>query len=243
MKSATDPVPPCISLRGSRATYFGPALDLAPHRCAVAVVVLSAGEPFDLAIFDHGAGAATYATTRAALVPPGRWHHVKARGPVAFVYLDALGDDYRAARQAQLDSAGELFRAHPPGRFGVIEASALMRLPEPKIADLRVAAALEELDLDPDRFASFAALAEHAGLSPSRCRALIRSATGVPFSRYRLWRRMERVARSLATGATLTVAAHAAGFASSAHLSAAFRAMFGLSPSRLLKTGVTFVFD
>jgi AraC-like DNA-binding protein len=35
---------------------------------------------------------------------------------------------------------------------------------------------------------------------------------------------------------SLTEAAHAAGFASSAHFSAAFREMFGMMPSELLKT-------
>ena len=37
-------------------------------------------------------------------------------------------------------------------------------------------------------------------------------------------------------GVSLTEAAHAAGFASSAHFSTAFRDMFGMMPSELLKT-------
>jgi AraC-like DNA-binding protein len=49
--------------------------------------------------------------------------------------------------------------------------------------------------------------------------------------------------RELARSATLTEAAHAAGFASSAHFSTAFRAMFGLSPSGLLRAGVRFDVD
>jgi AraC-like DNA-binding protein len=36
-------------------------------------------------------------------------------------------------------------------------------------------------------------------------------------------------------GASLTDAAHAAGFASSAHFSTAFRDMFGMMPSELVK--------
>ena len=37
-------------------------------------------------------------------------------------------------------------------------------------------------------------------------------------------------------GASLTEAAHAAGFASSAHFSTAFRDMFGMTPSELVRT-------
>ena len=37
-------------------------------------------------------------------------------------------------------------------------------------------------------------------------------------------------------GLSLTETAHAAGFASSAHFSTAFRDMFGMMPSELLKT-------
>jgi AraC-like DNA-binding protein len=54
---------------------------------------------------------------------------------------------------------------------------------------------------------------------------------------------MACVARDLAEGRTLTEAAHAAGFASSAHLSTAFSTMFGLAPSALLKAEVAFDLD
>jgi AraC-like DNA-binding protein len=50
---------------------------------------------------------------------------------------------------------------------------------------------------------------------------------------------MAVVMRTVAAGRSLTQAAHAAGFASSAHLSAAFRRMFGLSARDLLSTGVS----
>jgi AraC-like DNA-binding protein len=49
-----------------------------------------------------------------------------------------------------------------------------------------------------------------------------------------MWRRMALVMRALAEGSDLTAAALACGFASSAHLSAAFKQMFGLSPREVL---------
>ena len=79
-------------------------------------------------------------------------------------------------------------------------------------------------------------LAARAGLSPSRFLHLFKAETGVPLRRYRIWNRMgaPRFA-PCGEGASLTEAAHAAGFASSAHFSSAFRDMFGMMPSELAK--------
>ena len=49
---------------------------------------------------------------------------------------------------------------------------------------------------------------------------------------------MAAVMRTVAAGGSLTEAAHAAGFASSAHLSSTFRRMFGLTATDLLALGV-----
>ena len=57
----------------------------------------------------------------------------------------------------------------------------------------------------------------------------------MPLRRYRLWNRMGAAVGAFHDGMSLTEAAHAAGFASSAHFSAAFRDMFGMMPSELLK--------
>jgi AraC-like DNA-binding protein len=48
---------------------------------------------------------------------------------------------------------------------------------------------------------------------------------------------MAAVMRSVASGCSLTQAAHAAGFSSSAHLSTTFKRMFGLTASDLLSLG------
>ena len=47
---------------------------------------------------------------------------------------------------------------------------------------------------------------------------------------------MEAAVGAFRHGASLTEAAHAAGFASSAHFSTAFRDMFGMTPSELVRT-------
>jgi len=72
-----------------------------------------------------------------------------------------------------------------------------------------------------------------SGLSPSRLRHLFVEQTGLPFKTYLLWLRLTRAVEAFAAGASLTEAAHQAGFADSAHLSRTFRRMFGIAPTSL----------
>lgn len=230
----------CIWMRGARAAYLGPGLDLAPHRNAVSVIALGLEAPFDLTLFPENGPEPGSRTLRSAVIPAGVLHHLRARGPMAFLYLDALSDDDFASRVEDLrlpdwrrGAPGDLIldlwgALDPPGRLS----------PDPRIVTL-----LRALQDDPDAFSGFSEAAGRVGLRPSRARELIRKAVGVPFRRYRLWRRMACAGRELARSRTLTEAAYAAGFASSAHFSTAFRAMFGLSPSALLKAGVRFDID
>jgi AraC-like DNA-binding protein len=59
----------------------------------------------------------------------------------------------------------------------------------------------------------------------------------MPLRTYVLWRRLLHVWTLLMAGETLSTAAHAAGFADSAHLSRTARTMFGLPPSVLQMKG------
>jgi AraC-like DNA-binding protein len=74
-------------------------------------------------------------------------------------------------------------------------------------------------------------------LSPSRFRHLFVEETGMPLRTYQLWRRLLRVWEFLMQGENLAGAAHAAGFADSAHLSRTCRTMFGLAPSAMQMKG------
>jgi AraC-like DNA-binding protein len=59
----------------------------------------------------------------------------------------------------------------------------------------------------------------------------------MPLRTYLLWRRLLHVWALLMDGETLSSAAHAAGFADSAHLSRTSRTMFGLPPSAMQMAG------
>jgi len=71
------------------------------------------------------------------------------------------------------------------------------------------------------------------GLSASRLRHLFVEQTGLPFKTYLLWLRLTRAVEGVAAGASLTQAAHEAGFSDSAHFSRTFRRMFGVPPAAL----------
>lgn len=103
----------------------------------------------------------------------------------------------------------------------------------PMRRDERVARTLARLDSMEHANRSLEELAHDVGLSPGRLRHLFRDEVGLPIRSYRLWARLLMAVRSIAEGSDLTRAAHDAGFADSAHLSRAFRDLFGLAPSTL----------
>jgi len=72
-----------------------------------------------------------------------------------------------------------------------------------------------------------------ACLSESRFSHLFAAEVGLPFRTYLLWRRLMRAVERIAAGTSLTVAAHEAGFADSAHFSRTFHRMFGVPAAAL----------
>jgi len=101
--------------------------------------------------------------------------------------------------------------------------------------DPRIAGALERLRRDSCARPSLAEVAAEVSLSPSRFAHLFRAGTGLPLRRYLLWLRLVEAVRDVARGGSLTEAAHAAGFADSAHLTRTFRRMFGVAPSAIAR--------
>lgn len=113
------------------------------------------------------------------------------------------------------------------GRFARHEAP-------PTAVDLRIARVLERLSGEPDARLDAAGAAKIACLSESRFSHLFVEEVGLPFRTYQLWRRLSVAVSRIATGSSLTEAAHEAGFADSAHFSRTFLRMFGVPASLLL---------
>lgn len=77
-------------------------------------------------------------------------------------------------------------------------------------------------------------LAFAVDLSPTRLMHLFKKEMGMPVRRFVLWARLRGAVNALQNHGSLTDAAHAMGFADSAHLSRTFSQMFGMPPSQVL---------
>lgn len=235
---------------GARSLYIGPAFGLTAHRNAVAVLCAGLAGRFGVAC-DPRDPRSKIVSCRTALIPASTLHRLEiASEPMAFLYLDPQSADVAAVRAAMRKAYGRFFvglrqetealaafrrvaRCEVKPGVACGNLMAVLGLPKQARKDARITAAVQRLRAKPDELHSLADLASAAKLSQSRFLHLFKDTTGVPLRRYRIWNRMGAAVKCIGSGATLTEAAHAAGFASSAHFSAAFRAMFGMAPSRL----------
>jgi AraC-like DNA-binding protein len=153
-----------------------------------------------------------------------------------------LRDGIAALREAALaDAAPALFAAWTEQRSAGAVAEAAQQVvralaggvPPSVPSDERVLRAVTYVRTHLDRPLTLDAVADVACLSPSRFRHLLVEQTGMGLRPYVLWRRFLHAWELLAGGASLSAAAHAAGFADAAHLTRTSRSMFGFPPSAM----------
>lgn len=217
--------------------YVGPGLQLEPHSNAAATIAIALKESFSLRTFKPPSGWSEWRSCMSALIPSETLHHIKSDGPLAFLYLDPVTDRQHPLTQEALDRGrAQLLQMDP--KFGIHDAFGAFDIQPQRARDARIERVVLEIEKRPAAFGRLAEAAELACLSPSRFRARFQVAVGLPFRRYRMWRRMAIVMRAVAQGQSLTTAAIESGFSSSAHLSSAFKGMFGLSASEVIAMGV-----
>lgn len=219
-------------------------------------IQLSIGSPSGLRVRFGGDGA--WQPCAAALVPSRAAHSIDVNdcdwSSVVFIEpetaagraiaarlqgdLELLPRDRMATFVRRLEHAWRIER-----RPQVVQAvcHAMVRevsgTPPREPSDPRVLMAVDYIAGHVDQPVSLADVAAVAHLSPGRFRHLFVQETGMPLRTYLLWRRLLHVWTLLVQGESLSSAAHAAGFADSAHLTRTSRAMFGLAPSALQMTG------
>jgi AraC-like DNA-binding protein len=180
--------------------------------------------------------------SRAVLLAPGFSHAVEPHGGSIAVFLlpphaasPGLGSvKDLSSRWVEL---GRALASDQLDAFDVVDATLRRERVETGALDDRLARALEGMTSALHQNVAVEDLAALANLSPSRLMSLARVQLGGSLRSFRRWLRMFEVARAYVGGASLTVAAHHAGFASSAHLSAAAREHFGIRPSDVLHAG------
>ncbi len=224
-----------VIVGSDRIALAGRFDDIRTHQHAAPVIVVGLDGPvrFIAAGREH--------TGRAVVVAPGFAHAVDAmRSRLALFVLPAgtippggapIHDLARPRAWRELGAAlidGELSGLEPVERCLARE-----RLGAGPLDD-RLQRAIARLADHLDENVSIDEAADVVGLSTSRLMALAQHQLGAPLRTYRRWLRAIRVTREFAAGASLTQAAHAAGFASSAHLAMAAREHFGIRPSDVL---------
>jgi len=191
-------------------------------------------------------------------VAPDVLHKLDAEGLIGFIFVEPesrtgqflVGRLFHGQPLVELDD-GEFLRLVAPLREAFDPSLARDRMLELGAAALKVLAPVESANAtDPrilaiidhvaahlDRPMSLEQAAEAAGvyLSESRLRHLFVEQTGLAFKTYLLWVKLVRAVQLYAEGDSLTVAAHSAGFADSAHFSRAFKRTFGTPATTLTR--------
>lgn len=232
-----------VLLGAEQIAVSGDFGSISRHHHAAPAVVIGVDGPLRFlagAGADGVSGAPASRQSRAALIAPGFHHAVDLQaGRIAFFVLPAAGAPLSVEPVHELRPGPwlELAEAVTTGALTSFEPVARALDQErihPRPIDARLRHAILRLATSLDDNLAIEELAGDAGLSPTRLMALARDQLGTSLRGYRRWLRAFQVARGYATGASLTEAALAAGFASSAHLSAAVREQFGVRPSQLL---------
>jgi AraC-like DNA-binding protein len=201
----------------------------------------------------RGGPGQPWLTCGAALVQPDALHEVEARDATVLISFVDPESELAAALVGREGRAIAAIEARQVARWrarlgdpatldaGTVEAwlrSELLSGRQPNTVHPRVQRVLRFLRerlAEVDEAHSLDRLAVVAGLSPSRLMHAFTASLGVPLRPYIRWLRLQRALGELMGGATVTQAAHTAGFSDAAHLSRTVRRMLGSTPTELVK--------
>ncbi len=230
-----------------RALYCGPLQHLEAHIYGAPVLHAGIYGPFRIRF-----GEGSWQRRRVVLVPPGVRHALDLDGGVhgkLFVETDSeWAQPFRGrfpyrrgeARTLADPAITDLFRwvyEHDP-RPEEVEVrldNLLGDAGEAGIIDSRIRRAVEMMRLEPDRNFTQDELAAALGLSPSRVLHLFSAELGVPYRRFRLWKRLLHSFELMHAQDSMTYAALDSGFADATHFSHAFRDTFGVNPAPVFR--------
>ena len=179
-------------------------------------------------------------TGLSVFIPAGVRHRLSG-GLIVSIYLDVLADEARVLPQSIAPTPIKI----APSDAKRIADSLNEGAGDPQRA---VRKALQVLDVlpAPDPRVAIVSTAIHDGkvrreelaalvhLSPTRFSHWFVEQTGLPLRSYAKWLRLSHAIQLLASGSSMTEAAHASGFSDSAHFSRTFRALLGIDPSSAL---------
>lgn len=214
------------------AAYIGQTADNHPHHHAAIQIIVGIKEP----VVVRDSEARTH-QAHALLIPPLITHAIDQPTLAVLLYVEpqsmlakALLAKHPSSEISELaDELATFIQPTQSPTQWVPTITHHLGLSAPTL-DPRLAKAMTLLEEQLGAL-SIVDAAKQAGLSESRLRELIRLQVGVPLATWLIWRKLERAARELANGASLTEAAFAGAFSDQAHFANAMRRMFGITPS------------
>lgn len=237
-----------IYMGRGRALYCGPLQQLDAHVYGTATLHVGIYRPFRIRLADG-----EWLTCRCAVVPAGIRHALDLAGGVhGKLFVERDGPDASGFRKryphgdtkVQLFSDAEtvecfrwVFEEDPDRAALEQRLDRLLHCGEQwqSLFDARIGQVVELIRREPDRNYSQAELAAAIDLSPSRFLHLFRQHTGVPYRRFRMWKRLLYTFELLHASDNMTRAALDAGFADATHFSHCFRATFGVNPAPVFR--------
>jgi AraC-like DNA-binding protein len=229
-----------------RALYCGALQHLETHAYGSPVLHVGIYKPFKMMLADG-----EWRSYRVAIVPPGLRHALDVAGGVhGKLFMDVQSASAPAFRRRFPYEKGVVrafrdpeivecfhwvFEENP--RQAEVEARLDRLLPaeDGALIDPRIARIVSLIRDEPDRNHSQKELGEALGLSPSRVLHLFSDEIGVPYRRYRMWKRLWLAAERLHASDNMTIAAVDSGFADATHFSHAFRDTFGVNPAPVFR--------
>jgi AraC-like DNA-binding protein len=236
-----------LYLGRGRAVYCGPLQHLEAHVYGAPVLHVGIYKPFKLKV-----AGGDWRSYRVALVPPGLRHALDVAGGVhgkLFVDIDSpSAPAFRrrfpyekgvvgAFRDPEIVACFHWIFEEDP-RQPAVELRLDRLLPAgdaDALIDARVARIVALIRAEPDRNYSQSELSAALGLSPSRVQHLFSAQVGVPYRRYRMWKRLWLATERLHASDNMTRAAMECGFADATHYSHAFRDTFGVNPAPVFR--------
>ena len=189
-------------------------------------------------------------------VAPDQRHRFEAHGLLVFIFVEPESHMGRALTatlfkdrplmRLEPSAIGHLLRPLATTFDEALYNEALLRVgraiveqlapgTQAQLPDPRVQKIIDYAAAHLDKPLSLEAGSRGIYLSPSRLWHLFAEQPGLAFKTYVLWLRLVRAVQAYSEGSNLTEAAHAAGFADSAHFSRTFRRTFGLPATTLTK--------
>jgi AraC-like DNA-binding protein len=192
----------------------------APHSHYAHQIILAPQRPVTVLL-----DGATISASRLMIASHTRHAIIDAPDPLFTVYAEPLMFAEQALRDALF--ACEL-------SLSALDL-ALRQCPRRTLDDPRIERALAAVDASLTDKVAARAVADSAHLSLSQLQRLFVTQVGLPVRRLVLWRRLRLAMASILSGVSATEAAHAAGFADSAHFSRSLKKLFGVTARQALQ--------